>query len=202
MAAEILASKEWYYRPKGWKSGRSEPDPVTINGLRSLLEKGDITEYTPMRACGMTIWRPMRRVPQLKWQLLMMEDDNVEDSDDEEARELSNYATEGLAEEKEEQTDEVDEKKDVPKTPTKSSSRTTTPASTPVSKFNIAGEGKKVLEPRDIGRVALEILEVLVSMHKSMDTTGAAVRPPPRAKRLISDRREMQLTHVAQMVSI
>ena len=142
----------------------------------------------------MTIWRPMRRVPQLKWQLLMMEDDNVEDSDDEEARELSNYATEGLAEEKEEQTDEVDEKKDVPKTPTKSSSRTTTPASTPVSKFNIAGEGKKVLEPRDIGRVALEILEVLVSMHKSMDTTGAAVRPPPRAKRLISDRREMQLT--------
>ena len=59
-----------------------------------------------------------------------------------------------------------------------------------------------MLEPRDIGRVALEILEVLVSMHKSMDTTGAAVRPPPRAKRLISDRREMQLTHVAQMVSI
>ena len=50
----------------------------------------------------MTIWRPMRRVPQLKWQLLMIEDDNVEDSDDEEARELSNYATEGLAEEKEE----------------------------------------------------------------------------------------------------
>ena len=68
------------------------------------------------------------------------------------------------------------------------------------STFEVAGEGKKVLEPREIGHVALEILERLVGMHRSMDSTGAAVRPPPRAKRLISDRREMQLTHVAQMI--
>ena len=65
LAAEVMASKEWYFRPKGWKSGKTEPDPVTINGLRALLEKGTITEFTPMRGCGMTIWRPMRRVPQL-----------------------------------------------------------------------------------------------------------------------------------------
>jgi hypothetical protein len=203
LAAEVMASKEWYYRPKGWKSGKTEPDPVTINGLRSLLEKGTITEYTPMRACGMQIWRPMRRVPQLKWQLLMIEDDDVEDSDNEEARELSKYATEGLEEENE------GEEKEETKTPTKKrssiNSNNETPSNTPSrtspsSNFNVAGEGKKVLEPRDIGKCALEILEVLVGMHKSVDSTGAAVRPPPRAKRLISDRREMQLTHVAQMM--
>ena len=204
LAAEVLASKEWYYRPKGWKSGKAEPDAMTINGLRSLLENGTITEFTPMRASGMQIWRPMRRVPQLKWQLLMIESDETEDSDDEEARELSKYATEGLGDEK-----EGEEKSSEKKTPTKKppTTTTTTPGGrTPGgrtssgSTFNVAGEGKKVLEPRDIGKTALEILEILVSMHKSMDGTGAAVRPPPRAKRLISDKREMQLTHVAQMM--
>jgi hypothetical protein len=204
LAQEVMAMKEWYYRPKGWKSGKTEPDPVTINGLRLLLEKGDITEYTPMRACGMSIWRPMRRVPQLKWQLLMMEDDDVEDSDDEEARELSMYATEGLHDD--EETEEKKNKEGTTPTKNANNAKMKTEAKTPgtpsssASSFNVAGEGKKVLEPRDIGRVALEILEILVSMHTSMDLTGAAVRPPPRAKRLISDRREMQLTHVAQML--
>ena len=87
---------------------------MTINGLRSLLENGTITEFTPMRASGMQIWRPMRRVPQLKWQLLMIESDETEDSDDEEARELSKYATEGLSDEK-----EGEEKSSEKKTPTK-----------------------------------------------------------------------------------
>jgi hypothetical protein len=30
LAAEVMASKEWYYRPKGWKSGKTEPDPAFV----------------------------------------------------------------------------------------------------------------------------------------------------------------------------
>ncbi len=204
LAAEVLASKEWYYRPKGWKKGKNEPDPVTINGLRKLLEEGKVTEFTPMRACGVQIWRPMRRVPQLKWQLLMKDGDDHEDSDDEEARELSRYALgmgdEGGDEErKKSSSDDAGRRGSTPLKPSdgRPAANSVTGGS---STFEVAGEGKKVLEPREIGHVALEILERLVGMHRSMDSTGAAVRPPPRAKRLISDRREMQLTHVAQMI--
>lgn len=203
LAAEVLASKEWYYRPKGWKTGKTEPDPVTINGLRKLIEEGEINEYTPMRACGMQIWRPMRRVPQLKWQLLMKDGDEHEDSDDEEARELSRYALEGVEDEEDAKAGSKSQKENVakgsssPGSSGRSSSSSVTGGS---STFEVAGEGKKVLEPREIGLVALEILEILVGLHRSMDSTGAAVRPPPRAKRLISDRREMQLTHVSQMI--
>ena len=143
----------------------------------------------------------------------MVEDDDVEDSDDEEARELANYATEGLDEHNRE-IEPQETKQTKPSKPSKSSkeeSKTSETKSSPgragssgstgsLSSFNVAGEGKKVLEPRDIGKCALEILEILVGLHQSLDSTGAAVRPPPRAKRLISDRREMQLTHVAQMM--
>ena len=157
-------SKEGITARKAGKQ-KSEPDPVTINGLRKLLDEGKVTEFTPMRACGVQIWRPMRRVPQLKWQLLMKDGDDHEDSDDEEARELSQYALdmgdEGVESSERKNADsDAGRRGSTPLTPTsgRTSSNSVTGGS---STFEVAGEGKRFLSP-EIGRGVTDFGEALL----------------------------------------
>ena len=56
------------------------------------------------------------------------------------------------------------------------------------------------MSPKQLGLKALEVLEQLVILHPAVDTRNAAVVTPPRAKRVLTDRTEMPLTHIAQTV--
>ena len=57
-----------------------------------------------------------------------------------------------------------------------------------------------VLEAVQLGHIALDLLFRLVTLHKSIDATGAPVRPPPRAKRLLAS--SECLPHIAQLVLV
>ena len=183
MAKEVLAAKEWKYRLRKQKKSDPEPDSVTVNGLKSLLEEGVIDEDTFVYATGMRTWQPLKKVPQLRWQLLAETgDDNMLEREED----FEFFSSEVDAEDGDNKA--------------RSSSTGSAPKS-PVmgaSTFEVAGEGERVLSPKQIGVTALEILETLVVLHPAVDSTEAAVVPPPRAKRVLSDRTEMPLTHVAQ----
>jgi len=186
MAKEVLAAKEWKYKPLNAKKGDPIPDPVTINGLKMLFEDGEINEISPVFAQGMRAWMPLKLVPQLRWQLLAETGDGQDNSTEEEIEfwnpELDeDNKTEGRAKSKSGSTD---------------ASSSTMGAST----FEVAGEGERVLSPKQLGLKALEILEQLVKLHPAIDTRKAAVVPPPRAKRVLTDRTEMPLTHISQTI--
>jgi DnaJ homolog subfamily C member 13 len=186
MAKEVLAAKEWKYRPLKAKKGDPIPDPVTVNSLKMLFEDGEIDESSPVFAHGMRAWMPLKLVPQLRWQLLAETGDKNEETEEE----IEFWNPE---------LDEENEGRERSKSKSGSMDAPSSP-SMGASTFEVAGEGERVLSPKQIGLKALEILEQLVILHPAIDTRKAAVVPPPRAKRVLTDRTEMPLTHISQTI--
>eukprot|EP00051_Salpingoeca_urceolata_P002050 m.46532 g.46532 ORF g.46532 m.46532 type:complete len:2282 (+) comp11866_c0_seq1:73-6918(+) len=61
--------KEWYFN-RGGTDAKTREGPVGFNELKELYESGAINAETRVWAQGMEGWRPLRRIPQLKWSLV------------------------------------------------------------------------------------------------------------------------------------
>ncbi|XP_072378328.1 dnaJ homolog subfamily C member 13 [Diabrotica undecimpunctata] len=62
---KIAEEKEWYYNRDKGREG-----PVSFSEMKDLYEKGKINHKTRCWAMGITGWRPLSQLPQLKWYLL------------------------------------------------------------------------------------------------------------------------------------
>ena len=197
MAKDVLAPKEWFYqRTDGTRTQQSE-DALSLAELRSLYEDGEVGPNTPVWVQGMKGWAPVRDVPQLQWSLLMTGSAAM-------VRRAANLRAKGV---------DVDEGGGggegggvpPPSSPARSSYKGT--AGTP-SRAKSGVEGSTgadlydgdggVLQPRQLGAHCLRILRQLARLHPSLDANGTPIRPPPRAKRLLSQK--STLPHIVQLM--
>ncbi|CAG9859086.1 unnamed protein product [Phyllotreta striolata] len=62
---KLIEEKEWYYN-----SDKGREGPVSFSEMKDLYEKQQINHKTRCWAMGITGWRPLSQLPQLKWYLL------------------------------------------------------------------------------------------------------------------------------------